>query len=140
MDVGLMWFDNSNDKTPIKVQRAAEYYQLKHGQAPNTCYLHPATNDGSAAPAGIEIRESRKILPNHFWLGVSNSNYGQRRTRAGSPPAACFGPQGHSFNRKEIPLKPNILAKLPLPFREACKLLDLVRFGCTPLRPFDEEQ
>ncbi|NPV85519.1 MAG: hypothetical protein HPY45_05870 [Anaerolineae bacterium] len=74
MNTGMLWFDN-DPKTDlvIKVCRAANYYQNKYGRKPDLCFVHPSMlNQKRQKAEGIEIRSSRQILPNHFWLGISN--------------------------------------------------------------------
>jgi hypothetical protein len=80
MDVGMLWFDNDK-QTDLsrKIERAVNYYQKKYGQTPNLCFVHPCmlTNGSSAAKnhaqatGGIELRESKSMLPNHFWIGIN---------------------------------------------------------------------
>lgn len=74
MRTGMLWFDN-DPKTdlPTKVIRAAAYYQKKYGCTPNLCFVHPSMLEVQAKRAeGIELRPSRQVLPNHFWLGVND--------------------------------------------------------------------
>ncbi|MBE9525057.1 MAG: hypothetical protein IMY76_08150 [Chloroflexi bacterium] len=83
MDVGMLWYDsNEIDKLETKIRRASSYYKKKYGQDPNLCFVHPSMlrKDGStpkdekvAEPktAGIELRCSKSMLPNHFWLGFN---------------------------------------------------------------------
>jgi hypothetical protein len=82
MNVGMLWFDNDpKAELALKVERAAEYYRSKYGRAPTLCFVHPSMIAGLAtqAPdvplkaAGVELRSSRSILPNHFWLGVNGA-------------------------------------------------------------------
>jgi len=76
MNIGMLWFDN-DPKTALddKILRAATYYQNKYGQAPNVCFVHPSMlPETSKKNAGnVEVRKSRSVLVNHFWLGVNNS-------------------------------------------------------------------
>jgi hypothetical protein len=68
----MLWFDN-DPKTdiPAKVQRAADYYQKKYGQKPDVCFVHPSMIDNTPLHAqGIEVRPTRQVMPNHFWMGV----------------------------------------------------------------------
>jgi hypothetical protein len=72
MNVGMLWFDN-DPKTDItvKIDRAVDYYRHKYGQTPNLCFVHPSMLKTSPVKAGnIEVRSSRSVLPNHFWLGL----------------------------------------------------------------------
>ncbi len=83
MKVGMLWFDsNKTDKLETKIKRASSYYKKKYGQAPNLCFVHPSmlANNGSApqdekafqqTTAGLELRCSKSLLPNHFWLGFN---------------------------------------------------------------------
>ncbi|MCL4560974.1 MAG: hypothetical protein M1281_10205 [Chloroflexi bacterium] len=72
MNMGMLWFDNDpKADLTLKVQRAAEYYHKKYGQNPDLCFVHPSMLAGSPIKSGqIEIRSSRTVLPNHFWIGV----------------------------------------------------------------------
>jgi len=76
MNVGMLWFDN-DPKTDItvKITRAVDYYRHKYGQTPNLCFVHPSMVKTSPFKTGsIEIRSSRSVLPNHFWLGLNASS------------------------------------------------------------------
>ncbi|MEN8173330.1 MAG: hypothetical protein ABFS03_10675 [Chloroflexota bacterium] len=86
MEVGMLWFDNSNEeKLEIKIQRAKSYYKKKYGQTPNLCFVHPSmfkinkpTPRDENEPeksvqlkeVGLELRSSKSLLPDHFWLGI----------------------------------------------------------------------
>ncbi|MBM3146067.1 MAG: hypothetical protein FJ010_14075 [Chloroflexi bacterium] len=88
MDVGMLWFDNDKSADlDTKVKRAASYYQKKYGQFPNLCFVHPSMlaingkkpkeesnpqNGKHHKTAGVELRASKSLLPNHFWLGVNH--------------------------------------------------------------------
>lgn len=73
MNIGMLWFDNDT-KTDLsaKIKRAASYYKEKYGQNPNLCFVHPSMLKAPPAhEVGIELRTTRSVLPNHFWLGVN---------------------------------------------------------------------
>lgn len=80
--IGMLWFDNSPaDALAVKVERAAAYYRRKYEKKPTLCFVHPSMLPKSEKPdepeqpylAGeIEVRRSRSVLPNHFWIGVDN--------------------------------------------------------------------
>jgi hypothetical protein len=85
MDVGMMWFDpDPRSAIGEKVQRAAAYYRGKYGRAPTLCYIHPVTagESSSAAGNGLEVRTSRSVLPNHFWLGLGEPKPGAGTARS----------------------------------------------------------
>ena len=74
MDIGMLWFDNDN-KTDLtgKIKRAMDYYHQKYGQTPNLCFVHPSMLPASpSTDVGLELRTTRSVLPNHFWLGVNH--------------------------------------------------------------------
>ena len=75
MNVGMLWFDNDNKSDLVtKINRAASYYHTKYGKAPNLCFVHPSMlGSNTWQGAGIEVRATRSVLPNHFWLGVNNN-------------------------------------------------------------------
>jgi hypothetical protein len=88
MDIGMLWFDNDKKSDyEAKIERAAAYYRNKYGKAPNLCFVHPCmiptngsqesdqVNFPSDTPTlksrGVEIRISKTMLPNHFWIGIN---------------------------------------------------------------------
>jgi hypothetical protein len=72
MNVGMLCIHNyPNTHIIKKIDRAVNYYQQKYGQTPNLCFVHPSMVKSSPIKAGsIEVRSSRSVLPNHFWLGL----------------------------------------------------------------------
>ena len=75
MNIGMLWFDNDiKADLPTKIQRAASYYRTKYGRTPNLCFVHPSMLPAPMnQSAGVELRTSRSVLPNHLWMGVSVS-------------------------------------------------------------------
>ncbi len=75
MNIGMLWFDNDNKADlATKIQRAASYYHTKYGKAPNLCLVNPKTlGDFPWKGKGIELKATRSVLPNHFWLGVNST-------------------------------------------------------------------
>lgn len=87
MEIGMLWFDNDKKTSiPNKVERAALYYQKKYGVNPDLCYVHPqmvseekeSMPESKQSPYQDQIRigqvlvlKNEKILPDHFWIGVS---------------------------------------------------------------------
>jgi len=73
---GMLWFDDhTNLSIADKVERAARHYEDKLGQRPTVCYIHPsmmvaAGLHGPATLAGVYVKCTNNVLPNHFWLGV----------------------------------------------------------------------
>jgi hypothetical protein len=82
MDIGMLWFDNDKQaEVSAKIQRAADYYHKKYGVTPNLCFVHPSmihngslkAQDEKMRSGEVEVRTSRSVLPNHFWIGVNGS-------------------------------------------------------------------
>jgi hypothetical protein len=88
MEIGMLWFDNDKKSDyEAKIERAATYYRNKYGRTPNLCFVHPCMipDNGSRAAdkasretenltlksQGVEIRTSKTMLPNHFWIGIN---------------------------------------------------------------------
>jgi hypothetical protein len=72
MNIGMLWFDaESATSLGARVERAASYYQSKYGRQPNTCVLHPRTlgNYDPGLITGVRVHTSKKVLPEHFWMG-----------------------------------------------------------------------
>ncbi len=72
MDTGMLWFDDGPQALKDKVERAVTFYGTKYGRTPTLCLVHPATlADGKeGVVAGVTLRSSRSVLPNHFFVGV----------------------------------------------------------------------
>ena len=73
MKTGMLWYDNDpKTNLEVKVTRAASYYQHKYGLHPDLCYVHPSMlAEKVQRAAGIEIRATSQVLPNHLWIGVN---------------------------------------------------------------------
>ncbi len=75
MDIGMLWFDDDS-RRPLseKVARAVEHYKTKYRTVPTVCFVNPATlNGGPEMAAGVQLREARHVLVNHFWIGVGDT-------------------------------------------------------------------
>ena len=96
MEIGMLWFDNDKKSDyEAKIERAARYYRDKYGKVPNLCFVHPCMILGNGSQAvengnrdidklskkidipvlksqGVEIRTSKTMLPNHFWIGINH--------------------------------------------------------------------
>lgn len=71
MNVGMLWLDDDKKRSlEEKVQRAAEYYREKYGQAPELCLVnsHMLADEEKVGP--IEVRPAKTVLLHHFWLGM----------------------------------------------------------------------
>lgn len=71
--IGMLWYDN-DPRTDIasKIYQAVDYYMQKYHARPNLCYVHPSMIVPKAEDhiSGVEVRTSKQVRPNHFWLGV----------------------------------------------------------------------
>jgi hypothetical protein len=71
MRTGMLWFDNSPRSLKEKVADASSFYKEKYGQPPTLCYVNPASLQGTEVRSnGVEVRETRTVMPDHFWIGV----------------------------------------------------------------------
>jgi hypothetical protein len=82
MNIGMLWFDNdTKTELPVKIERAAHYYREKYGKKPNVCFVHPSMVKTEPAddtvktlmPGEIEVRTTKSVLPNHFWIGINGT-------------------------------------------------------------------
>lgn len=78
MDIGMLWYDDTQRPLGEKITRAVEHYKTKYGAAPTVCFVNPAAlkNDpeaASATAAGVQVRSARHVLVNHFWIGVGEA-------------------------------------------------------------------
>lgn len=69
MDTGMMWQDLTKRPLAEKLPAAVKYYREKYGATPNTVYTHPAD---TGEVDGLTVKQSKSILPGHYWLGVSS--------------------------------------------------------------------
>ena len=75
MKIGMLWFDNDPHTTlAAKVEKAAAYYITKYGRIPTVCFVHPSMLPTPPQDVGMEVRPTKSVLPNHFWLGVNAAN------------------------------------------------------------------
>lgn len=82
MEIGMLWFDNDKQvDLATKLSRAIQYYLKKYGKTPNICYVHPSmlpeepekkNTAPVKLPVKIEIKTSKLVLPNHFWIGINS--------------------------------------------------------------------
>lgn len=68
---GMMWVDTDPRKSlDVKVQEAAKYFHDKYSRVPNTCFVHPSMLADVRIIDEIEVRPSREVLKNNFFIGV----------------------------------------------------------------------
>jgi hypothetical protein len=63
----LMWMDCSSDPLERRLQRAAAHFERKFGRPPSEAIL-PKGETGPGI-AGLTLRESEYVLPQHIYLG-----------------------------------------------------------------------
>jgi hypothetical protein len=67
----LVWYDNDRKrKLEEKVAQAAERYTERFGVAPAIVLLNPAQAGEAEVVAGIPVRATSLVLPNHVYIGV----------------------------------------------------------------------
>ena len=75
MNIGMLWFDESQQSLNERVQRAADFYAEKYGKKPTLCMVNPAMLEpGNGDFNGIRLQGARTVMPDHFWIGVDESN------------------------------------------------------------------
>jgi hypothetical protein len=74
MKLGILYFDNDpKSSLASKVEKAVTCFGNKYGITPDICYIHPNLLDRvTSINRKIKILPSRKISPNHLWIGISN--------------------------------------------------------------------
>ena len=74
MEIGMLWFDDSQASLGEKVKQAAVYYRQKYGHGPTHCLVHPQTlNGGKGKISGVVMREAHNVMLNHYWIGTDES-------------------------------------------------------------------
>lgn len=68
MQIGMVWFDDSQSPIEYKIRFAVKYYNQKYGEAPNLIMVHPSMSEETIVD-GIQVKHSRSVLPQHFWVG-----------------------------------------------------------------------
>ncbi|MGB3905565.1 MAG: hypothetical protein WBB22_11620 [Anaerolineae bacterium] len=85
MEIGLLWYDDSQMEFATKVQQVAQRYEEKFGARPNRCYVNPASMPGEVKRLslnGIKVVTSRAILSNHFWVGIGGGDQAEAPRRS----------------------------------------------------------
>ncbi len=82
METGMLWFDDSQGKLEAKVKRAAQYYKDKYERVANLCVVHPSMiPDGELAVDEVQVKAASAVMPNHFWIGVHESDEAEKPKR-----------------------------------------------------------
>lgn len=72
MKIGMLWFDNSQDPLPQKINRAIQHYNQTR-PTPATCvFMNDKQYPQLPEIPGLALKTSRSILPNHYWVGVES--------------------------------------------------------------------
>src|SRR3954466_6316447 len=67
----LVWYDSDRKrKLAEKVAQAAERYTERFGAAPEIVLLNPTQAGDDEEIAGIPVRATPLVLPNHVYIGV----------------------------------------------------------------------
>jgi hypothetical protein len=67
----LVWYDNDRKrKLEEKVAQAAERYTERFGAAPEIVLLNPTQAGELEVVAGLPVRTTPLVLPNHVYIGV----------------------------------------------------------------------
>lgn len=78
LELGMLWFDNSQVSLDKKISKAVEYYQKKYGRSPDLCLVHPGSLTEQNKPLvkllSITVRPYRPVLPGHLWIGIEEKN------------------------------------------------------------------
>ena len=81
MNIGMLWFDESPGPLHERVQRAADFYAEKYGKKPTLCMVNPSMlESGNGDFNGIRLQGARSVMPDHFWIGVDETNGKSRST------------------------------------------------------------
>ena len=71
MKQGMLWFDNDPKRSfADRLARAAAHYRRKYGHEANLVLVHPTASSPDSVN-GISVRQSKAVMPNYLWLGVS---------------------------------------------------------------------
>ncbi len=69
----LVWYDNDRKRSlTAKVTAAAERYRERFGAAPALVLINPAQAGEQEEIAGIPVRPTPLVLPNHLYIGAAD--------------------------------------------------------------------
>lgn len=67
MRMGLLWFDNSKQKTVRqRIDEGRERYRDRFGSSPDTVHVNP---EEVVQHPSLRVVPNRHIRPCHYWLG-----------------------------------------------------------------------
>ncbi len=70
----LVWYDNDRKRSlRAKVEAAAERYTQRFGSAPELVLLNPAQAGETAEIAGLPVRTTPLVSPNHLYIGSEDA-------------------------------------------------------------------
>lgn len=73
----LIWYDNDRKRAlPDKVRAAAERYRERFGDAPTLVLLNPADAADRDELAGLTVRTTVLVSPNHLYVGIDDAPSG----------------------------------------------------------------
>jgi len=73
VNIGLLWQDTADDPLPVRLARAAEHYEYKHGGLkPTICFVNRELLPEDTTIDGIAIRGKKDVQLTHLWLGVED--------------------------------------------------------------------
>jgi hypothetical protein len=108
MEIGMLWFDESERSLQDRAQDAAAFYADKYGQAPSLCIVHPSMVNGEGNELGeLELRKARTVMPNHFWVGVDE----KAKAKKASPKAKAKTATSKAMRAKAKKASPKAKAK-----------------------------
>ena len=111
MEQFLGWFDDANKKpVQTKIEEAVERFTYKFGYSPDVCLVSP--QDAVEIP-GLNIRPTRHIRPNYFWVGREDMNGVELADEAGTQPRPTAAPPRRLPNPG-----PRAAGLLPCPMRQ----------------------
>ena len=69
----MLWQDTDKKKSiETKVIEAADYYSKKYGENANICFLNPQDLEEEGRINELQLRQDKKILAGHLWIGVED--------------------------------------------------------------------
>jgi hypothetical protein len=70
IELGVIWYDDSNRPVEEKVKLATERFMQRTGQAATVCHINEADKNGIEQVGKVRLEVSRYCCPNHYYAGV----------------------------------------------------------------------